>query len=582
MKVTSTFADDRQIGPDTDSPLRKRTRKSSGKEKMVLIAPGQIGNAPIVEPRVRRVREKIIQSKEPSELEKLDPNWLDLPGVEVEGKIGEIKGRIVVQAHAIFDPNPPCTRCHSNRCVTKWSFRKQPRNIKDAERNTKLVLIVLIVQRYFCNSCKEPFTPLLSFLADGHLSRTERLSKRASALTFERRTSTDIAGLTGLSRRTEQNIARETAKTLPTPQQVFQKVTAEGKGHILQVDNSHPSFGECTSILLDAKPFELLEKYNEAAITAFFITLDVQERNNVTCYVSDMAEFLLRLGRKYFPCATIVADPHHVVRRLLERFDEFLKPFQDAMLAEYICAIDDQRIVRPARPKKGKRKKKCRPEQNISETGNKEEEKKTRRPTAAEIRILLHTKIGGTNEASKKALRFLLKRFPDVRAAYYYMQRVMRLYHTVEMVAYGRDASCLRTTIVKVIDAKDASTELDKFEAKLPEHVREGLSKFLNSCRRNRDVICAFWPMGWTNADIESQNGIIREIDRAAHGSLEFEELRRRWLYGRSMSAILSRNSEQVFGKKKGPQKKSTLELSTVPPPQPVPVEGRGGQRSLF
>lgn len=402
MNATSTIADDGQIGPGTHSPLRKRTLESSGKEKIVEIAPSQTCSGPIVKPRRKRVREKIIWSKDPSELEKLDPKWLDLPGVEVEGKIGEIKGRIVVQAHAVFDPNPPCTRCHSNRCVTKWSFRDQPRNIKDAERNTRLVLIVLIVQRYFCDSCEKPFTPLLSFPADGHLNRTERLSKRASALTFERRTSTDIAALTGLSRRTEQDIARKTAETLPTPQQVFQEVTADGKGHIVHVDNCHPSSGECTSILLDAKPFELLPKYNEAAITAFFMSLGVEGRNNVTCYISDLAEILLRPGRKCFPCATIVADPHHVVRLLLERFDEFLKPFQDSMLAEYISAIDDQRIVRPARPKKGKRKKKIRPEQDISETSNKEEEKTTRRPTAAEIRILLHTKIGGRTRHKKR------------------------------------------------------------------------------------------------------------------------------------------------------------------------------------
>jgi len=138
------------------------------------------------------------------------------------------------------------------------------------------------------------------------------------------------------------------------------------------------------------------------------------------------------------------------------------------------------------------------------------------------------------------------------------------------------------TTAVKVIDANDASIELNKFEAMLPEHVRKGLGKFLNTCRKNRDVICAFWPMGWTNADIECQNGIIRQIERAAHGSLEFEELRRRWLYGISMSAILGRDKEKVLGKKDGPQKKSIRALSKAPPPQAVSVEGIGGQLSLF
>jgi transposase len=285
-------------------------------------------------------------------------------------------------------------------------------------------------------------------------------------------------------------------------------------------------------------------------------------RENVTCYVSDMAEFLLRLGREYYPCATIVADPYHVVRRLLERFDELLRPFEDAMLLEYICAIDDQRIVRPVRPRKVRRKKSSRTEENLSETDNKEEEEKIRRRTAAEIRILLHTKIGETNETHKKAVRSLLKRFPDVQAAYYYLQCVMHLYHTK-------------------VSAAEASRALDKFELKLPLHVREALNTFLNSCRKNRDVICAFWSVGWTNAEIESQNGVIKGIDHVARG-LEFEELRRRWLYGRSMSAILERGKEKVLGKKKGPPKKSIRELNKMPPPEPVPVVGGYGQYSLF
>jgi hypothetical protein len=172
-------------------------------------------------------------------------------------------------------------------------------------------------------------------------------------------------------------------------------------------------------------------------------------------------------------------------------------------------------------------------------------------------------------------------RFPDVRAAYCYLQRVMRLYRTAKIVAYGRDVPGLRTTTVKVIDPKGASRELNKFEARLPPHVRDGLSKFLETCRKNRDVICGFWPTGWTNAEIESQNDVITDIDRAAHG-LEFEELRRRWLYARSMTAILGREKELVLGKKEGPQKKNIHELSKVPPPEPVPVEGAFGQLSLF
>src|SRR5450756_287038 len=229
--------------------------------------------------------------------------------------------------------------------------------------------------------------------------------------------------------------------------------------------------------------------------------MTLKDRENVTCYVSDMADYLLRLG-KYFPNATIVADPFHVVRSLRNRFDELIRPFEGGMLDAYILAIKDLHIVRPVRP--SKRKKKSRPEPLP--------------PTEAEIRILLHTKLGETNQTQRKALKYLLKRFPDVRHSYCYLQRVMLLYHTSKVVTYVRDDSELRTATVKNIDAVDASIALDKFEARLKPHIRADLRIFLDTCRKNRDFICAFWSMGWANAETEAQNRVINEIDRMGRG----------------------------------------------------------------
>jgi transposase len=506
-----------------------------------------------------RRRAKKIRSIDASKLEPLDSKWLDLPGVKVEGKLAELERIIVVQTRTTCDAMPACPKCKLHEQVIKWGFQVD-RNIRDAERNGKLVLIVLRAQKFRCKKCRKKFNPPLQFLERNGMGRTKRLADKAKGLSYEHRTTSDVAVQTGLSRRTIQNIAREGAKNLPTPQEIFRKVTSKGKGHVVQIDNAHPSWGECTAILLNAKPLELSEQYNQAEIEKFLVTLGGHE--NVTCYISDLAPFLLNLGRKYFRKATIVADPHHVVKRILEDFDKLLKRFEDAMLSEYIRAIDEKCIVRPVRPKRGKVKKNGRKDEDASKTNNDEEEEKLRKPTDAEIRILLHTKIGETNGTHKKAVQFLIRRFPEVRSAYFYMQHVMALYHTK-------------------ISAADVSRALNKYEAKLPVTTREGLSTFLSSCRRNRDAICAFWSMGWTNAEIESQNGIIKEIDRKARG-LEFEELRRRWLYGKSMSAILEREKEKVLGNKKGPRKKGIRELSKQPPPEPMPVVGEGGEQWLF
>lgn len=500
-----------------------------------------------------RLRTKKIRSKTTSELSKLEANWLDLPGVKTEGKIEGTQQISVVQAVTVYEETPSCPICRSNQSVIKWGFQAD-RNINDVEQNGILVVIVLRAQKFLCTKCKAKFHPPLPFLDRGNLRRTMRLTEKVIHLSHERRTISDIAVLTSLGRRTVQDIVRESAKNMPTPQEVFRQATSEGHGHVIQIDNAHPSGREYTGVLLNTRPLELLETYNEAAVAEFFVALE--GRDKVTCYISDMAEFLLRLGREYYPSATIIADPHHVVRRLIEIFDEFIKPFEDAMLDRYVCAIKEKRIIRPARHRKAQRAK-----GNHSKSQQCESEK-LRKPTAAEVRILLHTKIGETNQSHRNAVRFLLKHYPDVREAYYYLQRVMNLYH-------------------RTVSAKEASIALDKYEAKLSKHVQEGLDTFLRSCRKNRDVICAFWSLGWTNAEIESQNAVIKEIDRMARG-LGFRELRRRWLCGRSMSAILQREKEKRLNKKNGPRKKSIRELRSEPPPEPVPLVGEYGQLSLF
>lgn len=321
---------------------------------------------------------------------------------------------------------------------------------------------------------------------------------------------------------------------------------------VIQIDDAHPSNGTNTAILLNGKPLELLETYDKAAIEEFFKSLD--NRETVRIYISDLAPFLLILGRTYFREALIVADPYHVVLHLFDCFDLLLEPLEAKMLTEYIRAIDDGRLIRPIRAKKAKSKQTSKKTKAI-----------TKAPTFAEIRILLRTKINKLDDVQRIAAKFLIEGFPDVRAAYFYLQRVQALYHTR-------------------ISPADASKALDKFEAKLPPQVAQCFWKLLDLCRQNRDTICAFWACGWSNSEAEAQNGVINDIDRRGR-YLKFPELRRRWLYGRSASTILGR-SQQSFRsdekEKTGPPKKKIRELRTLPSPEPVPVVGLGGERWLF
>ena len=320
---------------------------------------------------------------------------------------------------------------------------------------------------------------------------------------------------------------------------------------VIQIDDAHPSGGPYTAILLNGKPLELLEEYTQAAIEDFFGKLEQRDRTRVKIFISDLAPFLLLLGRATFREAFVVADPYHVVRQFLKRYDMLLKKFKRKMLAEYIHAIADERLVRPICPKKSTRKQ-----------ASEKDDKKPPPPKFREIKILLRSNVKKLDDVQRTAVRFLIRRFPDVRAAYFYLQRLLTLYHTA-------------------ISSADASRALNKFELRLPAQVHQNLFEFLDLCRTNRDAICAFWACGWTNAECEAQNGVIKAIDRLGRG-IKFRELRRRWLYGQCASKRLGRAASPSKKAKTGPPKKKIRELGTLPAQEKVPVLGVGKEGWLF
>src|SRR5208282_4338130 len=160
-----------------------------------------------------------------------------------------------------------------------------------------------------------------------------------------------------------------------------------------------------------------------------------------------------------FVLALIVADPYHVSRGLLKCFDAMLEPLQAEILGEYISAIKSGLIVRPKRARHISRKQKKRAKKNAQ-------------PQIGEIKILLHTKIAEMDGLQRKAVKHILRHFPQIRAGYAYLQRVMALYH-IPMAS------------------SQASEALDKYEAKMPEETRAHYAAFLNTCEKYRDYICA-------------------------------------------------------------------------------------------
>ena len=317
---------------------------------------------------------------------------------------------------------------------------------------------------------------------------------------------------------------------------------------VIQIDDSHPSIGPCTIILLNGEPWELLEHYDVDDIETFFLSLPEEHRIKVLVYVCDTAPFLLRLGRKFFPNARLVVDPFHVIRDAIKCFDKILQDFETPLIKLYKRAIKEGELVRP---QFARRKRKL--------LRGKGRARKQKEPTVGEIQLLFHTKRGDLNQEHGAAVRFLLRSSKELRPAYFFLHGLMALYH--------------RTT-----SANKASRRFDKLFRKLPAELQPRFEEFTRYCYKHRQAICEFWRCGWTNAEVEAQNGVIADIDRRARG-LKFAELRRRWLYGESATKTLKRRKTSP---KLGPKKKEIRELRALPPRSPVPVAGPHGQMWLF
>jgi len=123
-------------------------------------------------------RRKNFAPEKVSELATLPSDWLNIPGVQVEGMILKTDKLIVAQAIARMCecPKPACTNCGSNEEVNKAEIRWG--NMYDVDRDGKNICIVLGRQRGYCGKCQKPFLPHLSFLDRGKRQRTLRFTKK--------------------------------------------------------------------------------------------------------------------------------------------------------------------------------------------------------------------------------------------------------------------------------------------------------------------------------------------------------------------------------------------------------------------
>lgn len=239
--------------------------------------------------------------------------FIALPEIKIE-HIHRLSSRIFIIRARSCSSSRACPRCAT---VALSSHDSREVKIKDAPLRDMKVELRITKKRYYCKTCKKPFTELLN----GIFSRqrhTDRLSRHILWLGQKFRALKHVAKAIGLSLCTVQRIfyaalRRDKLRHLnyPWPKAIGVDETGFGK-------NPNDRGTQYDTVIVDIthdRVYELLFTKNSRIL--FDQLKNIPGADNVKDVVMDMSTGFRSLSKALFPKARITADKFHVLRLLL-------------------------------------------------------------------------------------------------------------------------------------------------------------------------------------------------------------------------------------------------------------------------
>ena len=245
---------------------------------------------------------------------------LDLEGVKIEKVIRSDK---YIKLYAETDPFPQkCPLCGSE---VKRIHDYRYQSVKDLPIHMKHTVIILKKRRYRC-ACGKRFYEKYDFLPR-YLHRTSRLTVAAAYMFKDAVSVKYVAESVGLSQTTVNRIT--------------DRISRERKrfGDTIGIDEFKGNTGgeKYQCIITDPKKriiVDILPDRKESHLSAYFRSMERNERNKVKYFVCDMWKPYADMGRTYFPNAKICVDRYHFVRQVTYALEKVRKRAQRTMRPE--------------------------------------------------------------------------------------------------------------------------------------------------------------------------------------------------------------------------------------------------------
>lgn len=241
-------------------------------------------------------------------------NFFVFPELKIQHVVGSLKGRLLIHADST-NTEQACYRC-GLFCKSIYDHRLV--RIKDAPFRDRRVILQIRKHRFWCQSCRKPFTELLAGIFKG--SRvTERLRKFILWACQTYQTLSQVVRTAGCSSGTVYR-------------SFYEQLSIQVRRHLnyswpekLGIDDNFfgrrklgSREGRFDTIFVDHKKHRLYRVERTRSVQELYeILKNTPGRENVKDITQDLANGYRSLNRILFPNARITADKFHVIRLLM-------------------------------------------------------------------------------------------------------------------------------------------------------------------------------------------------------------------------------------------------------------------------
>lgn len=211
---------------------------------------------------------------------------------------------------------------YCSECGTKMRVKdRYPRYVKFNIMQDGFSLQLEYFQRtWVCPNCKKRYTPEVSFIQKNKQISSLVVFHSVMKLSDLNRTVTSVADDYGMSDTSLHNFFLQhiDMKRLPLPE-------------VIMIDEFYTNFrDDCkySLVIMDFETHEVIDilpSRREVYTNKYFLSIPLEERNNVKYVISDMYEPYLNYMNRYFHHAQTAIDSFHVISWLLNKIDAYLK-----------------------------------------------------------------------------------------------------------------------------------------------------------------------------------------------------------------------------------------------------------------